>query len=85
MQRLSYVGTLLAVAALLPTPLSAQGFAQKSAPNSARVERVVVRASGPAMEVEIQTSGATVAPDTQAIAGPDRIVVDFPGAIPSAE
>ncbi|MGA2966149.1 MAG: AMIN domain-containing protein [Terriglobales bacterium] len=85
MQRLSYVGTLLAVAALLPTPLSAQGFAQKSAPNSARVERVVVRASGPAMEVEIQTSGATVAPDTQVIAGPDRIVVDFPGAIPSAE
>jgi hypothetical protein len=37
------------------------------------------------MEVEIQTSGAPVAPDTQAITGPDRIVVDFPGALPSAE
>jgi hypothetical protein len=36
------------------------------------------------MEVEIQTSGAPVAPDTQAITGPDRIVVDFPGALPSA-
>jgi len=37
------------------------------------------------MEVEIQTSGAQVAPDTQAITGPDRIVVDFPGALPAAE
>jgi len=37
------------------------------------------------MEVEIQTSGAPVAPDTQAITGPDRIVVDFPGALPAAE
>ncbi len=37
------------------------------------------------MEVEIQTSGAPVAPNTQAITGPDRIVVDFPGALPAAE
>jgi hypothetical protein len=37
------------------------------------------------MEVEIQTSGSPVAPDTQAITGPDRIVVDFPGALPDAE
>jgi hypothetical protein len=37
------------------------------------------------MEVEIQTSGAPVAPDTQTITGPDRIVVDFPGALPAAE
>jgi hypothetical protein len=37
------------------------------------------------MEVEIQTSGDPVAPDTQAITGPDRIVVDFPGALPAAE
>jgi hypothetical protein len=37
------------------------------------------------MEVEIQTSGAPVAPDAQAITGPDRIVVDFPGALPAAE
>jgi hypothetical protein len=37
------------------------------------------------MEVEIQTSGAPIAPDTQAITGPDRIVVDFPGALPAAE
>ena len=37
------------------------------------------------MEVEIQTSGAPVAPDTQTLTGPDRIVVDFPGALPAAE
>jgi hypothetical protein len=81
MPRWSYVGALLAAAALS----SAQKSAPISAPNSARVEHVVVRGTGAAMEVEIQTSGAPVAPDTQAITGPDRIVVDFPGALPAAE
>src|ERR1700675_757677 len=77
----SYVGALLTVAVLLSAPISAQ----TSAPASARVEHVVVRGTGAAMEVEIQTSGAPVAPDTQAITGPDRIVVDFPGALPATE
>ena len=93
MPRLFYIGAPLAVAALLSVPISAQTSAPasaqnssaKSAPKRARVEHVVVRGSGAAMEVEIQTSGAPVAPDTQAITGPDRIVVDFPGALPSAE
>jgi hypothetical protein len=48
------------------------------------VQKVVAREVGGAIEVEIQTSGGIVSPDTQAIAGPDRIVVDFPGAVPSA-
>ena len=64
---------------------SAQDGSAKSAPKSARVEHVVVRGSGAATEVEIQTSGGPVAPKTQAITGPDRIVVDFPGALPSVE
>jgi hypothetical protein len=93
MPRLSYFGALLGIAALFSAPLSAQApapntaqtSAQKSTPISARVQHVVVRATGDAMEVEIQTSGAPVAPDTQAITGPDRIVVDFPGALPAAE
>ncbi len=93
MPRLFYIGAPLAVAALLSVPnsaqtsapASAQNSSAKSAPKRARVEHVVVRGSGAAMEVEIQTSGAPVAPDTQAITGPDRIVVDFPGALPSAE
>ena len=85
----SYVGALLGIATFLSTPIFAQESARntpaKSAPNSARVRNVVVRGTGAAMEVEIQTSGAPVAPDTQAITGPDRIVVDFPGALPAAE
>src|SRR5208283_63282 len=92
MPRLSHFGALLGIAALLSAPVSAQKPAAsaqtravKSSQNSARVQHVVVRGSGPAMEVEIQTSGSPVAPDTQAITGPDRIVVDFPGALPAAE
>src|ERR1700674_3330832 len=81
MPRLSYVGALLPVAALS----SVRTFAQTSAQSSTRVQHVVVRGTGAAMEVEIQTSGSAVAPDTQAITGPDRIVVDFPGALPDAE
>ena len=92
MPRLFHAGARLAVAALLSVPISAQTSAPasaqnssvKSTPGSARVEHVVVRGSAGEMEVEIQTSGAPVAPDTQAITGPDRIVVDFPGALPSA-
>src|ERR1019366_6087787 len=85
MSPLSYVGALLAVAALLSAPISAQTSIPKSAANRARVQHVVVRGRDNAMEVEIQTSGAPVAPNPQPITGPDRIVVDFPGAIPAAE
>jgi hypothetical protein len=81
----SYVGALLAAAALSSAQKSAPISASTSAPASARVEHVVVRGTSAAMEVEIQTSGAPVAPDTQTITGPDRIVVDFPGALPAAE
>jgi hypothetical protein len=67
---------LLALATLLLVPFSAQG--------QARVQHVVVLGSGSAIEVEIQASGA-VTPQSQMITGPDRIVVDFPGALPAAE
>ncbi len=70
-----YFGALLSIA-LLAEPLIAQ--------TGATVEHVLVRGNADAMEVEIQTSGA-VAPNTQAITGPNRIVVDFPGALPSAD
>jgi hypothetical protein len=85
MPRLFYAGALLAVASLLSAPISAQTSSPNRAPKGARVQHVIVRGSGSAMEVEIQTSGAPVAPDAQAITGPDRIVVDFPGALPAAE
>ncbi len=81
MLRLSYFGALLGVVAVLSAPICAQ----TPAASGARVQHVVVRGTGAAMEVEIQTSGGPVEPDTQAITGPDRIVVDFPGALPAAE
>ncbi len=81
MLRLFYFGALLGVVAILSAPICAQ----TPAASGARVQHVVVRGTGDAMEVEIQTSGAPVEPDTQAITGPDRIVVDFPGALPAAE
>ena len=76
MSRLSYIGALVC-SALVAAPLTAQ--------NGSRVQQVVVRGSGDSMEVEIRTSGAPVSADTQALTGPDRIVVDFPGLLPSAE
>ncbi len=86
MSRLSYVGTFLCVA-LLAQSLFAQNketFAQnKEVARHAIVQHVVARDSGGNVEVEIQTSGAPVSPDTQVITGPDRIVVDFPGTLPS--
>src|ERR1700691_3986887 len=85
MPSISYFGALLALAAALSSPISAQLSPPKSEKARAQVQHVVVRGTGDAIEVEIQTSGAALAPDTQAITGPDRIVVDFPGAIPSAE
>ena len=70
-----YFGALLSIV-LLAEPLIGQ--------TGATVEHVLVRGNADDLEVEIQTSG-TAAPNTQAISGPDRIVVDFPGALPSAE
>ncbi len=72
----------MAAALVLAPPAGAQSG---SSPNGARIQHVLVRGNGAAMEVEILTSGTPVAPDTQAITGPDRIVVDFPGALPAAE
>jgi hypothetical protein len=76
MSRTSYFAILLSTA-LLAGPLAAQ--------KDATIEHVVVRGTPDAMEVEIQTSGAPVSPNTQVVTGPDRIVVDFPGAHPSAQ
>jgi len=78
---LTNFGARLGIVAILSAPLCCQGVA----PSSARVQHVIVRGNGDTLEVEIQTLGARVAPNTQAITGPDRIVVDFPGALPAAE
>jgi hypothetical protein len=80
MLRLLSIGVLSTTLAVVP--LSAQS---KAGGESAHVRHVLVRGTGDAMEVEIQTSGAPASPDTQALTGPDRIVIDFPGMLPSAE
>ena len=61
--------------------LTAAVFAQ----NTPHVNHVSVRQDGSAFAVEIHTTGAVASPNTQAVTGPDRIVVDFPGALPAAE
>jgi AMIN domain len=76
MTRLSTYAWLLGIGILPAAPMSAQ--------TPARVQHVAVFGSGAAIEVEIQASG-TVVPQSQMIAGPDRIIVDFPGALPAAE
>jgi hypothetical protein len=73
---LSRSALLLAICTSLVAPLPAQ--------SPTRVQHVAVLGSGQAIEVEIQASGAVV-PQSQMITGPDRIVVDFPGALPAAE
>ena len=85
MPNFRYFGALLALPIAFLPPISAQSSPQKSQTTRAQVQHVMVRGTGDAIEVEIQTSGAPLAPDTQAITGPDRIVVDFPGALPAAE
>jgi hypothetical protein len=89
------VNTLIVIA-LLPFSLPAQtGAAPQAATRQAGavrqgnvehgvVQKVAVRETAEGTEVVIQTSGGAVSPDTQVITGPDRIVVDFPGALPSA-
>jgi hypothetical protein len=85
MSRPTYAGVLLALATLLPGMGFAQPSAKGGAAPAARVQHLIVRGTGDAIEVEIQTSGATITPDTQAITGPDRIVIDFPGALPAED
>src|SRR5882757_4040120 len=76
MIRLSRFTLLLAIGAWLLPSLAAQ--------SPTRVQHIAVLGSGSAIEVEIQASG-TVVPQSQMITGPDRIIVDFPGALPAAD
>lgn len=47
------------------------------------VRSVAVLKSAGQPEVEVKTSGP-ISPATQAVTGPDRIVIDFPGALPAS-
>lgn len=85
MSRLPFIGAFLSIALSIAL-LSGATAAQTQAAPQGVVEHVLVRdkGNGNEVEVEIQTSGTAVSPNTQAITGPDRIVVDFPGMLPSS-
>lgn len=72
----------LSLAAFFGSPLWAQP--SSAAAGDVRVRHVSVTGTSQAIEVEIQTSSSIV-PESQTIPSPDRIVVDFPGALPAAE
>lgn len=72
----SFFGAIFVAGIFLPGALTAQ--------NPPYVDHVSVRDGGSALEVEIHTTGTVPTPNTQAITGPDRIIVDFPGALPAA-
>jgi hypothetical protein len=77
MRFLLFSGAIVVASLVLPAVLLAQ--------NPTYVDHLSVREGGAAIEVEIHTTGKVASPNTQAITGPDRIVVDFPGALPGAE
>src|ERR1700756_2719692 len=70
------VSTLAAaLAALPPTQVAAQ---------NAQIRHVGVANSGGVTEIRIETS-KRIMPLTQVITDPDRLVIDFPDALPAAE
>jgi hypothetical protein len=86
-KRFLLVGEALFFAgSLLGIPLHAQSPASSLAGGGeiARIRRVSVTPNGEAVDVEIQAS-AGIFPESQSINSPDRIIVDFPGALPAAE
>jgi AMIN domain-containing protein len=62
--------------------LSALAFAQDS--STAAVRRVQVLDSKDAVEIEIEASDRLV-PQTRVLTAPDRLIVDFPNAVPGKE
>lgn len=69
----------IAFCLFLVTVLCLSSFAQ-----NASVRRVRVLNSRNAVEIEIEASDR-ITPETQLLTGPDRLVVDFPNAMPGSE
>ena len=78
--RINFILVLAGVCALLVAPsLFAQKlFAQAS------VRTVKVLSAKDAVEIEVGASDRIV-PQTQVLTGPDRLVIDFPNAVPSQD
>ncbi len=72
------------LAAGLCAPLAGSTlFAQTSGPEVS-VRSVKVLGSKDAVEIEVEAS-ARIVPQTRVLTGPDRLVIDFPNAIPSSQ
>ena len=75
----SPTGCCLLLFGLLPALGSVQSPRQL-----ATVQRVTILGSPEAPEVQI-TSSEPITPEAKALKGPDRVVVDFPGALPASQ
>ncbi|MGP0018066.1 MAG: AMIN domain-containing protein [Candidatus Sulfotelmatobacter sp.] len=82
MSRLLVAG-LCATRSLLLAQTSAPASASGSA-NQVSVRSVKVLGSKDAVEIEVEAS-ARIVPQTRVLTGPDRLVVDFPNAVPSSQ
>ncbi len=81
------IGSRLLVAGLCAPLAGPWLLAQTPAPASASqvsVRSVRVLGSKDAVEIEVEAS-AKIVPQTQVLTGPDRLVVDFPNAVPSSQ
>src|SRR5437762_3851148 len=58
-------------------------FAQAAGPQ-ASIRRVAVLGGSQALELEV-TASQSVAPTVRVLTGPDRLVIDFPNAVPRSE
>src|SRR5258706_8585826 len=67
----------------LATAALCLGLAPALSAQNLTVRSVAVLGSSSQPQVEVKTSGP-VSPATQAVTGPDRIVIDFPGALPAS-
>jgi hypothetical protein len=72
---------LLAAGVSISCLLTAAQAAEKSA---VTIRRVAVLGVGNGFEIEV-TASEPVTPQSQVVTGPDRLVIDFPNAVPSSD
>ena len=68
---------------ILCAGLPANAAPPEKGQNPATIHRVAILGRGNNVEIEIAASQQIV-PQTQVLSGPDRVVIDFPGAVPGA-
>ena len=84
MPRTSPLAFVFLLSLLVGFPASAAPPQAASDAAGAIIRRLAVLGRGNDVELEI-TASTRVTPQTQALTGPDRLVIDFPGAVPGAE